>query len=144
MVLYICGHFIKISLTVYNLQQTRVHGRNGYVQCSKSNNSKGRQSELRFMCSACPLIVLYICVKFPENILNSFQLTVQTWVHGRNGYIQCSKGNNSTSRQYAILSEILVYEILGHLPRHKILPVGVDLMTMSSHLHLCEVWWKYL
>ena len=47
--------------------------------------------ELRFMCSAYCFIVLYICVKFHQNILNSFQLTELTQVHGRNGYVQCSK-----------------------------------------------------
>ena len=36
------------------------------------------------------LIVLYICEKFAENILNSFQLTEQTGVHGGNDYVQCS------------------------------------------------------
>ena len=41
--------------------------------------------ELRFMCSACCLMVLYICVKFGENISNSFQLKERTRVHGRNG-----------------------------------------------------------
>ena len=35
--------------------------------------------ELCFMCSASCLIVLYICVKFHENI-------EQTLVHSRNGY----------------------------------------------------------
>ena len=54
--------------------------------------------ELRFTCSACCFTVLYICVKFPENISNGFQLTKQTRVHGKNGYVQCSKGNNSKSR----------------------------------------------
>ena len=40
------------------------------------------------MCSACHLIVLYICVNFRENISKGFQLTEQTQVHGRNGYVQ--------------------------------------------------------
>ena len=50
--------------------------------------------ELRFMCSALWLIVLYICVKFRENI-------ELTRVHNRNSYFQyqlCSKGRNSKSR----------------------------------------------
>ena len=51
------------------------------------------------MCSACRLILLYICVKFHENISNCFQITEWTRVHGRNGYVQCSKGSNSNSRQ---------------------------------------------
>ena len=38
---------------------------------------------------------MYICVKFHENISNGFQLTERTRAHGRNGYFQCSKGNNS-------------------------------------------------
>ena len=55
--------------------------------------------ELRFMYSACRLIELYICVNIRENILNGFQLTERTRVHGRNGYVQCSKDNNSKSKQ---------------------------------------------
>ena len=35
-------------------------------------------SELRFLCSSCCLIVLNICVKFHENILNGFEVTEQT------------------------------------------------------------------
>ena len=61
------------------------------------------------MCSAHPLIVLYIYDKFNENnwnkfhqnIWNSFQLTEWTLVHGRNGYSQylrCTKGRNSKGR----------------------------------------------
>ena len=53
----------------------------------KAITPKVGKAELRFMCSACHLIVLYICVKFPENILTGFQLTKQTRVHGRNGYV---------------------------------------------------------
>ena len=55
--------------------------------------------ELGFLCFAHPLIVLYICEKSHENTYNSFQLTERTQVHGRNGYVQCSKGNISKSRQ---------------------------------------------
>ena len=43
------------------------------------------------MCSARPLIVLYICVKFRELISNGFQLAERACVHGRNGYVQCSE-----------------------------------------------------
>ena len=77
--------------------------------------------ELQFMCSASPLIVLYICVKFHENISNGFQLVEWTRVYGRNGYVQCSKGNNSKSRQTR---------------------VTIHVFCTSSHsaLHLWEVW----
>ena len=57
------------------------------------------KSELRFMCSACRLIMFYISLKFCENIANSIRVMERTQVHGRNGYVQCSKGNNSISRQ---------------------------------------------
>ena len=34
--------------------------------------------ELRFLCSARRLMMLYICMKFRENILNGFQVIEQT------------------------------------------------------------------
>ena len=55
--------------------------------------------ELQFMCSACCIIVLYICMNFHETITNNIRVMEWTPVHGRNGYDQCSKGNNSLSRQ---------------------------------------------
>ena len=61
----------------------------------KGNNSKNRQTRVTFMCSACRLMVLYICMKFCENITSGIRVMERTKVHGRNGYIQCSKGNNS-------------------------------------------------
>ena len=36
--------------------------------------------ELWFMCSACCLMVLYICVKFSENIANGISILEQTQV----------------------------------------------------------------
>ena len=44
-------------------------------------------------------MVLYIWEKFHENISDGFQLTELIQVHGRNGYVQCSKDNDSKSRQ---------------------------------------------
>ena len=43
--------------------------------------SKVCNSELRFLRSACRLIVLDICVKFHGNILNGFEVTERTRVH---------------------------------------------------------------
>ena len=46
-------------------------------------------------------MMLYICVKFHQNIWNGFQLPQRTRIHSRNGYFQnllCSKGRNSKSR----------------------------------------------
>ena len=72
---------------VYNLQSRHEY----MVEMAKFNVQRPitpevDKPELRFMCSACHLLVLYICMKFPENISNSFQLTEQARVHDRNGY----------------------------------------------------------
>ena len=77
------------------------------------------KSELQFMCSASRLIMLYICVKFRENITHCIRVMERTGVHGKNGYVHCSKGNNSVSRQ----------TVMDHV------------FCTSSHsgLHWCEV-----
>ena len=119
MVLYIYMKFHQNIENGFQLTEwTQVHGRNGYVQ--RAITPKVGKPELQFMCSACPLIVLYICLKFRENISNGFQLTERTLVHGRNGYVLCSKGNNSKSRQSRVM---------------------VQVFCTSSHsaLHLCEI-----
>ena len=123
MMLYSC---VKFHQNIWNsfqlIERTLIHGRNGYFQCSKGNNSKVGKAELQFMCSAHHLIVLYICVKFCEKISNDFtELTERTGVHGRNGYVHCSKGKNSKSRHTRVT--VHVFCILSH-----------------SALHLCKVW----
>ena len=92
--------FIKISGTVFDLQS----GQEYIVEMAEFNvqraiTPKVDSPELRFMCSARRLIVLYICVKLRDNILNGFQLTEPTRVYDRNGYVQCIVGNISKSRQ---------------------------------------------
>ena len=72
---------------------------------------KAGKPELRFMCSALRLIVLYICVNFRENISKGFQLTEWTRVHGRNGYVQCLKGSNSESRQTKSYSSCVLHVV---------------------------------
>ena len=74
--------------------QTQVHSRNGYFQyqlCSKDHNSKSRLTRVMVLCSACCLTVLYTCEKFHNYTSHGFQLTEQTRVHNRNGYVQNSK-----------------------------------------------------
>ena len=61
------------------MERTQVHGRNYYIQCSKSNNSISRQPELWFMCFAHHLMVIYFGVKFCENMSNSFIVMERTW-----------------------------------------------------------------
>ena len=109
---------MKVSQMVFNLCS-------GYVQRSKGKLSKEGKPEFRFMCSARCLIMLYICVKFLENIRNSIRDKEQTQVHKRNGYVQCSKGNNSKSRQTRVTVHVLY-------------------TSSYNALHWCEVSWKYL
>ena len=47
-----CGVFYLMIWTTPFLFFKAMSGRNGYVQHSKGSNSKSRQTELRFMCSA--------------------------------------------------------------------------------------------
>ena len=53
------------GITIYNVQR---------VVTPKSGIS-----ELWFLCSAHYIMVIYICIKFQENISNSFQVTKQTF-----------------------------------------------------------------
>ena len=66
--------------------------------------------DLKFMCFASRLIVLYMCVKFRENI-------EQTQVHSRNGYFQylCSKGCNSKSRLTRVMDFVFCLLFYGAL-----------------------------
>ena len=48
------------------------------------------KQELRFLCSASCLMMLYISMKFHENILNGLQVIEQF----QNYHCQISKGNN--------------------------------------------------
>ena len=105
MVLYIWEKFHKNIWNGLQLtERTQVHHTRFNVQ--RAITPKVGKPELCFMCSVCRFIVLYICVKFHENISNGFQLTEQTQVHGRNGYVQCSKGNNSKSRQSRVMVHV--------------------------------------
>ena len=47
--------------------------------------------ELQILSSACPLMMLYISMKFHENVLNSFQVIEET----KSDHCQITKGNNS-------------------------------------------------
>ena len=76
-VLYIkfVSSLIKISCMVFNLQS----GNKYMVEMPLFNvqraiTPKVGKPELRFMCSTHCLIVLYICVKFGENISDSIRL----------------------------------------------------------------------
>ena len=74
---------LKCQMTMFNVQE--------------GITPKVGKPELQFMCSAHPLMVLYICVKFHENITNG--IMERKRIHGRNEYVKCSKDSNSESKQ---------------------------------------------
>ena len=53
---------------------------------------KADKSELQFLSFENCNMVIYICIKFQENISSSFQVTEWTQIHYRNHYFQSSKG----------------------------------------------------
>ena len=59
---------------------------------------KAGNSELWFLCSTHHIMVIYICIKFQENISKSFQVTEWTHIYYRNQYFQCSKSHITKSR----------------------------------------------
>ena len=48
------------------------------VNTQRAITPKVGKSELRFMCSACRLIVLNVCVKFHENMSSGFKVMERT------------------------------------------------------------------
>ena len=96
--------------TIYNVQMAAAPKAGNY--------------ELWFLCSAHHILVIYICIKFQENISNSFQVTEQTH----------------------ILQKSLFKYSKGHNPNRRLSSSTVCLFCTSSHdaLHLCEVLSKYL
>ena len=61
------------------------------IQFQNGITTKLYRQELQFLCSAHYLMMLYISLKFLNNILNGFQVIEQT----RNNHSLISKGNNS-------------------------------------------------
>ena len=77
--LYICEKFHNNIPNCFQLtEQKQVHSKYGYVQSSKGNNSKSRQTVFGFIYPVCCLIVLYICVKFHENFSDSIRVMERT------------------------------------------------------------------
>ena len=101
--LYIYVKLLEISQIVFNSHS----GRDYMVEMAIFNvqraiTPKVGNPKLCFMCSA----LLYICVKFLENISNDLQLTQRTRGHGRNDYIKCS---NSKSRKTRVMVHVTWY-----------------------------------
>ena len=48
------------------------------VNTQRAITPKVEKAELRFMCSACHLMVFYVCVKFRENMSSDFKVMERT------------------------------------------------------------------
>ena len=86
-----------MEMTVFNVQRTIT--------------PKVGNSELWFMCSACCLIMLYICVKFRENTTNGIRVMERTRVWLCSMFI----GNNSVSRQIRVTVHVFCTSSHGDL-----------------------------
>ena len=92
------------------------------INVQRAITPKVGNRKLWFMCSAHRLMMLYIYVNFRgifQTVFNSHSGLARA--HGKNGYIQCSKDNNSKSRQPIVMVHVF-----------------------CTALHLCEVSRKYL
>ena len=79
MVLYICKKFRHYISNCFQLtEQTRVYGRNAMFTVQRPITIKVSKPGLQFMCSVHHLIVLYICVKFHENISDGISYGADT------------------------------------------------------------------
>ena len=78
-VLYICVKFCENILTVFNLQSGHEYiVEMATVNVQRAITPKVGKPELWSMCSAVHLIVLYICVRFGENISDSIRVIEPT------------------------------------------------------------------
>ena len=82
---YVALHFLKsfkkISETIFKLKKGNMYmTRTPIYNVQRVLTPKAGYSELWFLCSAHHIVVIYICVKFQENISNSFQVTEQTYI----------------------------------------------------------------
>ena len=99
---------MKISQRVFSLQSRHEYMvEMAIFNVQRAITPRVSNPELWFMCIAYRLIVLYICVNFPENIMMGIRVIEQTGVHGRSSYVQCSKGINSKSRPTSYSSYLL-------------------------------------
>ena len=94
---YVPLHFCKASRKY--LKPFSRYRKVTYMTCFKGRKlQKVGKSELRFLCFANCITVTYICIKFQENISNSFQVTEWTQIYYRNHYFQSSEGHNLKRR----------------------------------------------
>ena len=93
---------------------TRPYRKIYYSQFQRAITPKISNPELRFLCSARRLMLLYICVKFHENILNGFWVTERTRFcdrqtdgriddQGKNNMSPNPTGGDITKRRFTVV-----------------------------------------
>ena len=79
MLVNICIKFHEGILNVFLvIERTQPYRKIYYFQFQRAVTPKIHNPELQFLRSARRLMLLYICVKFNENISNGFRVTEQT------------------------------------------------------------------
>ena len=90
----------SLSSKFKGTEWTQIYCRNHYFQSSKGHNSISRLTR----------VTVFVFCMFSHNALHLWEVSskylelfstyrADTLVHGRNGYVQCSKANSSKSRQ---------------------------------------------
>ena len=76
------------------------------VNTKRAITPKVEKQELRFMCSACRLMVFNVCVKFHENMSSGFKVMQRTRK-------LLTKGNNSRSRKTRVIVHVFCMSSYG-------------------------------
>ena len=140
---YLPLHFARLQENLWNhfqvIERAHVYDLDHYWQCSRAVTPKAGNSELLFLCFANCIRVMYVCIKFQENISNSFPVTEWTQIHYRNHYLQSPKG-------IWLSWGLMTRQPLWHNSKSRLARVMVLVFYTLSHdvLHLCEVSSKYL
>ena len=79
MLVNICMKFHEGNLNGFWVTERTRPYRKIYFQFQRAITPKIHNPELQFLCSARRLMLLYICVKFHENISSGFWVTERTW-----------------------------------------------------------------
>ena len=123
-------------------ERTRPYRKIYYFQFQRAITPKICNPELRFLCSAHHLMLLYICIKFYENISNSFGVTEQTWFCDRQNRRPGQKQDVSQpygGRLNEPSHEIMVLFVLRKLILQTCMrshPVGLDVLIFDGTLGL--------
>ena len=108
MLVNICMKFHEGILNGFKvIERTWFCHRTAYYKLQRDVTKKIHIQELWFLHSACHLLVLNICMKFCEYILNSFKVYRADTNLSRNCYLKSSKGRNSKSINTKVMVLVL-------------------------------------